>query len=129
MAGLRAARLEFAQPGQVERLARYHGEKARWVLDAWIETWLAPAFADWCLDDDLRGVQCPTLALHGDQDEYGSVEHPQRIARLTQAMTREIEGWVRARPEQWLWMHRRWKTQPREAAVAGTDAPRAEARA
>ena len=51
------------------------------------------------------------------------------IARLTQAMTREIEGWVRARPEQWLWMHRRWKTQPREAAVAGTDAPRAEARA
>ena len=83
-AGLQAARVEFARPGQVERLARYHGEKARWVLDAWIETWLSPAFADWSLDEDLRNVRCPALALHGDQDEYGSPEHPGRIARLTQ---------------------------------------------
>jgi len=51
---------------------------------AWIETWLDPAFAGWCLDDDLRGVRCPLLALHGDRDEYGSVEHAKRIARLAQ---------------------------------------------
>ncbi len=44
------------------------------------------------------------------------------IARLTQALTTEIEGWVRARPEQWLWMHRRWKTQPRPAAEPVTAA-------
>ena len=83
-AGLEAARVEFARPGQLERLARYHGAKARWVLDAWIETWLSPEFADWHLDEDLGGVRCPALALHGDQDEYGSAEHPGRIARLTQ---------------------------------------------
>jgi KDO2-lipid IV(A) lauroyltransferase len=46
------------------------------------------------------------------------------IARLTQALTSEIEGWVRERPEQWLWMHRRWKTQPR---AAGEAAPAEEA--
>lgn len=85
VAGLRAARVDFARPGQLERLARYHGDKARWVLDAWIETWLDPAFADWSLDDDLRAVRCPTLALHGDRDEYGSAVHPERIARLTNA--------------------------------------------
>jgi pimeloyl-ACP methyl ester carboxylesterase len=83
-AGLRAARVEFARPGQLERLGRYHGVKARWVLDAWIETWLSPDFADWRLDSDLREVRCPTLALHGDRDEYGSAEHPERIACLTQ---------------------------------------------
>jgi Kdo2-lipid IVA lauroyltransferase/acyltransferase len=38
------------------------------------------------------------------------------IARLTQALTTVIEGWVRERPEQWLWMHRRWKTRPRPGA-------------
>ena len=82
-AGLLAARVEFARPGQLERLSRYHGMKARWVLDAWIETWLSPAFAGWSLDEDLRDVRCPVLALHGDRDEYGSVAHPERIARLT----------------------------------------------
>lgn len=79
--GIRVARAGFAQPGQVERLARYHGEKARWVLDAWIETWLSDAFANWSLDDDLQKIQCKALIMHGDNDEYGSVAHPARIAR------------------------------------------------
>jgi len=34
------------------------------------------------------------------------------IAAVTQALTKRIEGWVRETPEQWLWIHRRWKTQP-----------------
>ena len=89
-AGLQAARVEFARPGQLERLARYHGAKARWVLDAWIETWLSPEFADWHLDDDLARVRCPALAIHGDQDEYGSAEHPGRIARLTNGPARAV---------------------------------------
>jgi pimeloyl-ACP methyl ester carboxylesterase len=81
-AGVRAARAAFRRPDQLERVERYHGAKARWALDAWTETWLDPAFAGWSLDDDLRAVRAPLLALHGDQDEYGSVAHPARIARL-----------------------------------------------
>jgi len=90
VAGLRAARSDFDRPGQLERLARYHGAKARWVLDAWIETWLSPEFADWRLDDDLRAVRCPALALHGDRDEYGSARHPERIASLTNGPSRAV---------------------------------------
>lgn len=33
-------------------------------------------------------------------------------ARLTAAMTARIEAQVRAHPEQWVWMHRRWRHQP-----------------
>ncbi len=40
------------------------------------------------------------------------------IARLTQRLNDSIEGWVRERPEQWLWIHKRWKTQPRAATEA-----------
>lgn len=82
LAGVRDAKTAFAAPGQIERLARWHGDKARWVLDAWIETWLDPARAGWTLDEDLRGLRCPVLAMHGDRDEFGSARHPQRIGAL-----------------------------------------------
>jgi len=85
LAGIREAEAGFAQPGQMDRLGRYHGGKARWVLEAWTGTWLSPRFADWALDDALRGLRCPVLALHGDRDEYGSRLHPERIAGLAGA--------------------------------------------
>ncbi len=31
------------------------------------------------------------------------------IAGTTQKITSVIEGWVREHPEQWLWLHRRWR--------------------
>jgi pimeloyl-ACP methyl ester carboxylesterase len=82
LAGLRIAQAAFAAPGQLERLARHHGDKARWVLDAWLDTWLSPAFRSWSLEDVLPHVRCPVLVLHGADDEYGSRRHPEMIAAL-----------------------------------------------
>ncbi|WP_171962165.1 alpha/beta fold hydrolase [Bordetella trematum] len=90
--GIRAARAGFAQPGQLDRLARYHGDKAAWVLSAWIDTWLAEDFAGWNLDHELQQVRCPALALHGDQDEYGSLAHPDRIATLARGQQHVFAG-------------------------------------
>jgi len=82
VAGIREAEKGFQEPGQIERLAKYHGDKARWVLEAWTKTWLSPRFADWSLDEELRRLRRPILALHGDRDEYGSRLHPERIGGL-----------------------------------------------
>jgi pimeloyl-ACP methyl ester carboxylesterase len=82
LAGIRAAQRQFAQPGQMARLHRYHGAKAVWVLDAWTGTWLSPGWAGWNLDAELRAASCPILAIHGEDDPYGCTRHPERIAAL-----------------------------------------------
>ncbi len=78
-----AAKEQFKDERQVERLKKYHGEKASWVLEAWTDTWLHPGFAAWTLESILPRVTCPTLALHGVHDEYGSSRHPEMIAKLS----------------------------------------------
>lgn len=85
--GIRTAEAAFGEPGQMERVARYHGDKAPWVLAAWTQTWLSPAFAGWNQDADLAKLACPLLVVHGDRDEYGSLRHPERIVRASAAPT------------------------------------------
>ena len=78
--GIILARKEFERPENMARLERYHGSKAGWVLDAWTTTWLSPDFADWTLDAAIGHRACPALVIHGELDQYGSSEHPRRIA-------------------------------------------------
>ncbi len=79
--GVRAAKEHFAQPDQIMRLRKYHGDKVEWVLAAWIDNWLSPGFDGWSLEATLRQMRCPVLAIHGQEDEYGTPAHPERIAR------------------------------------------------
>jgi KDO2-lipid IV(A) lauroyltransferase len=39
------------------------------------------------------------------RDREGSVD----VQATMQAITAVVEGWVREHPEQWLWLHRRWR--------------------
>ena len=31
------------------------------------------------------------------------------VQATMQAVTNVVEGWIREHPEQWLWLHRRWR--------------------
>jgi KDO2-lipid IV(A) lauroyltransferase len=79
---------------------------------------LVPVRAERQPDGRYRAVCEPALQWTPSGDRA------QDIQALTQQMTTVIEGWIRARPEQWLWMHRRWKTQrPAGASAPLTKAP------
>lgn len=50
----------------------------------------------------LQVVVEPPLALPDSGDRAAD------IAALTLRVNQTLEGWIRAQPEAWLWLHRRW---------------------
>ena len=57
------------------------------------------------LDDRNRFVIELTQAIDPARDAEGRID----IRGTMQVITTVIEGWVREHPEQWLWLHRRWR--------------------
>ena len=55
---------------------------------------------------DRLEVRCEEVPVAPSGDFRRDVEV------LTAQMTARLEGWIRDTPEQWLWLHRRWKVQP-----------------
>lgn len=49
------------------------------------------------------GEEIPVVSTGDDQVD---------VLQLTQRLTSELENWIRRYPDQWLWVHRRWKTRP-----------------
>jgi KDO2-lipid IV(A) lauroyltransferase len=68
------------------------------------------------VDCPVHGVRVIRLPNHRFRTELTEEIAPVRDAEgridvqgTTQAITDVIEGWIREYPEQWLWLHRRWR--------------------
>jgi len=78
---------------------------ARFALHA--DAAVVPGFLNW--DSALRKYRLcfePAIELARTGDDAADVREN------TQRFTRVIENYVRRYPDQWLWLHRRWKTRP-----------------
>lgn len=64
-----------------EKLARHHADPEA-TFRGWNDIWLDPGFRDWNIEGFLPRVACPILAIQGEDDEYGTMEQVDRIARL-----------------------------------------------
>ena len=66
-----------------------------------------PIFAPW--DENLGKFlvhTLPPVSIERTGDE------PEDVRRLTAELSRSVENYIRRYPEQWLWIHKRWKTRP-----------------
>jgi Kdo2-lipid IVA lauroyltransferase/acyltransferase len=137
MGGLEAARqgAAFAMRGVLER-----GGHLGMLIDQHFTRGVTvdflgrPAFTNPIMGKFARAFDCPvhgvrvirlpagrfrlqlTPALDLPRDAEGLVD----VQGAMQAMTRVVEHWVREHPEQWLWMHRRWRPPLPHARLKAT---------
>jgi Kdo2-lipid IVA lauroyltransferase/acyltransferase len=137
MGGLEAARqgAAFAMRGVLER-----GGHLGMLIDQHFTRGVTvdfpgrPAFTNPIMGKFARAFDCPvhgvrvirlpagrfrlqlTPALDLPRDAEGLVD----VQGAMQAMTRVVEEWVREHPEQWLWMHRRWRPPLPHARLKAT---------
>ena len=77
---IRQANETFASSGLAQGLARYHRDPAK-TFHLWADAWLDPAFLDWNIEEYLPRIDCPVLALQGEDDQYGTMEQLERLRR------------------------------------------------
>lgn len=77
---IRAAKVAYESGDLRERLSRYHGD-VDGAFYGWNDIWLSSEFRSWNIENYLASLKCPVLAIQGMDDEYGTLEQIDRIAR------------------------------------------------
>ncbi len=77
---IQQAKITYEQTNLREKLGRYHNEpdSAFW---GWNNRWLHPEFEAWSIEEEIKAIRCPVLAVQGVDDEYGTLEQIRGIAR------------------------------------------------
>lgn len=76
---IQAAKVAYQTTDLRARLARHHADVDK-TFRGWNDIWLHEDFRNWNIEDCLAAVRCPTLAIQGADDEYGTFEQIDRIA-------------------------------------------------
>ena len=80
IAGIEEARTAWERGKLKDPLARVHDDPDG-AFFGWNDGWLNPAFRLWNIEAELPKIRCPVLAIQGYDDQYGTMEQLDRIAR------------------------------------------------
>lgn len=79
IASITEAREQFAASDMAARLGRYH-DNPEHAFRGWNDIWLDPAFLDWNIEALVERIECPVLAIQGEDDAYGTMAQIDGIA-------------------------------------------------
>jgi pimeloyl-ACP methyl ester carboxylesterase len=74
------AKQTFESTDLPQKLGRYH-EDAVSAFVGWNDIWLHPDFRRWNIESYLAAIRVPVLLIQGEDDQYGTVEQVEAIAR------------------------------------------------
>jgi pimeloyl-ACP methyl ester carboxylesterase len=82
--GIAEAKERFKTSDLAEKLARHHKDSVS-TFWGWNDIWLHPDFLNWNIEEYLPRINCPILAIQGNDDEYGTL-------RQLEAIERQVHG-------------------------------------
>jgi Kdo2-lipid IVA lauroyltransferase/acyltransferase len=68
---------------------------------------IVPIFAPW--DDEIKKF---IVTIESPLTPEATGDEAEDVRRLTEKLSLIIENAIRRNPDQWLWVHKRWKTRP-----------------
>lgn len=71
------------------KMAKYHTDPES-TFYGWSDIWLSPEFRSWDIEEYLAGINCPTLMIQGDADEYGTIRQLDTIERGSGSPTERL---------------------------------------
>ena len=86
VSSIAAAKVAWETTDLRTKLARYHANVDS-AFRGWNDIWLHPDFRAWNIEEYLPGIDCPVLAIQGEDDEYGTMEQMRRIG----AQVKDVE--------------------------------------
>ena len=66
---------------------------------------MVPLYTYWGEDQKMHVVFKPAIDLSGFQNDNSE----DKYQKMTQKFNIAIEDIIRSHPEQWMWVHKRWK--------------------
>ena len=60
------------KPKWIKILRKHHGENTEKMINSWTQTCLIPEFRFWNIENYLKTITCPIIAIQGELDNYGT---------------------------------------------------------
>lgn len=84
-----AVRDRFPRTDIAVKMAKYHTDPQA-TFYGWADIWLSREFRSWDIEEYLAGINCPTLMIQGDADEYGTTRQLDAIERGSGSPTERL---------------------------------------
>jgi pimeloyl-ACP methyl ester carboxylesterase len=81
--GIRETVKLFEEEKLKEWLSKYHGDKTGTMFHGWADTWLRDGFQHWNIEEYVKKIKIPFLAIQGKDDQYGSYAQLESIKKYS----------------------------------------------
>ncbi|MEI6696933.1 MAG: alpha/beta hydrolase [Bacteroidota bacterium] len=80
--GIRALKEKYGTDQNLSNnLKKYHTDQTSRLFNSWVDGWLSDTFKNWNIEELLKNIKAPVLAIQGEEDEFTSIKQLEALKR------------------------------------------------